>query len=88
MIKRIYRGLDQKYWNYLISPPDGMVSCSFIKGYQIYEQTLMSVFKYLEVTIARRGKQIFRLVNWRDNFGVGLSKEMVSLRSEAGCPRS
>jgi hypothetical protein len=34
----------------------------------------MGVFKYLELAIARRGKQDFRLVGWRDNYAVGIVK--------------
>jgi hypothetical protein len=34
----------------------------------------MNVFKYLEQTIVKRGKQVFRHVNWSDNYGSGIVK--------------
>jgi hypothetical protein len=35
---------------------------------------LANVFKYLELAIAKRGKQVFKLANWQDNFGIGIVK--------------
>ena len=38
----------------------------------LYEQALASVFKFLEVAIVKRGLQVFRMANWRDDVGTGI----------------
>ena len=49
-------------------------SKAFRAGHRIYEQSLTNAFKYLELAIRKRGKQVFRHVDWNSNYAVGIVK--------------